>query len=88
MTIRLSDQLVLEKIAELSQNLGIYNNFPYLISSSLGSLESSLIKITSAYSSIANGGYKVKSRIIDVIYDNAGKTIYKGDEKEMFKLLF
>ena len=54
MTIRLSDQVGLEKIAELSKKLDIYDDFPFLISSSLGSLESSLMKITSAYSSIAN----------------------------------
>ena len=59
MTIRLSDQVGLEKIAELSKKLDIYDDFPFLISSSLGSLESSLLKITSAYSSIANGGFLI-----------------------------
>ena len=55
--------------------------FLFLISSSLGSLETTLLKITSAYSSIANGGYMIKPRLIDVIYDNAGKIIFKGDKR-------
>ena len=81
MTIRLTDQIGLEKVADLSKKLNIYDDFPFLISSSLGSLETTLLKITSAYSSIANGGYMIKPRLIDVIYDNAGKIIFKGDKR-------
>ncbi|MFL2678839.1 MAG: penicillin-binding protein 1A [Alphaproteobacteria bacterium] len=88
MTIRLSDQLGLEKIANLSKKLEIYEEFPPLISSSLGSLESSLINITSAYSAIANGGYRFEPRLIDVIYDNSGKIIYKGDNRSCENCLF
>ena len=73
MTIRLSDQVGLNKVSEISKKLGIYDKFPLLISSSLGSLESSLIKITAGYASIANGGYKVEPRMIDVIYDKKEK---------------
>ena len=51
MTVRLSDRIGLDKIAKISTDLGIYEKFPYVISSSLGSLESSLLKITSAYAS-------------------------------------
>ena len=80
MTIRLSDKIGLEKLSNLSKKLDIYENFPLLISSSLGSLESSLMKITSAYASIANGGYKVSSRLIDAIHDNRGRIIYNGDD--------
>ena len=88
MTIRLSDQVGLEKIAELSKNLDIYDDFPFLISSSLGSLESSLLKITSAYSSIANGGFLISPRLIDVIYDNYGKIIFKGDKRKCLNCSF
>ena len=45
----------------------------------MGSLESSLIKITSAYATLANGGKKVDPVIIDAIYDNNGNFLYKGD---------
>ena len=64
MTIRLADQLGLEKISDISKDLGIYEKFPLLISSSLGSLENTLLKITSAYASIANGGIKIEPRLL------------------------
>ena len=85
MTIRLSDQIGLEKVSKFSKKLGIYDEFPLLISSSLGSLESSLIKITAGYASIANGGYKVEPRMIDVIYDKKGKIIFNGDKRKCEK---
>jgi penicillin-binding protein 1A len=82
MTVRLSDQLGLDRIATISQGLGVYEKFPHLISSSLGSLESSLIKITSAYASIANGGIRVSPVIVDAIYDNSGNLLFKGDNRK------
>ena len=45
MTVRLSDQLGLDKISKVSLELGVYEKFPNLISSSLGSLESTLQKL-------------------------------------------
>ncbi len=82
MTIRLADELGLEKISKISTDLGIYDDFPLLISSSLGSLESSLLKITAAYSSIANGGIKVEPVMIDAIQDNNGKFIFKRETRK------
>ena len=87
MTVRLSDRLGLEKIAKISTELGVYEKFPYLISSSLGSLESSLLKITAAYSTMANGGKRVSPVIIDVIYDNDGNFLYKGDSRKCINCL-
>ena len=62
--------------------MGIYDDFPLLISSSLGSLESSLLKIT-AGASIANGGYRVDPRMIDVIYDKKGKLYSMGTQENV-----
>ncbi len=82
MTVRLSDQLGLEKIANLSKKLGVYEEFPSLISSSLGSLESTLQRITAAYATIANGGFKVKPNLIDVIYKSNGEVLFKADNRK------
>ena len=85
MTIRLSDLVGLDKVSQISKELGIYDDFPLLISSSLGSLESTLLKITAGYASIANGGYRVDPRMIDVIYDKKGKIIFNGDTRKCQK---
>ena len=46
------------------------------------------MKITSAYSSIANGGFMISPRLIDVTYDNSGKTIFKGDKRKCVNCSF
>ena len=41
-----------------------------------------LQKITAAYATIANGGYKVEANLIDVIYDSNGEVLYKADKRK------
>jgi penicillin-binding protein 1A len=47
---------VLNKVANFSKDLGIYENPDELLSISLGSAETTLLKLTSAYSAFVNGG--------------------------------
>ena len=81
MTVRLAKLVGLEKIGELSKDLDIYEKFPSFLSSPLGSVETSLLKISSAYASIANGGFKVEPSFIDKIQDRHGKILYKKDNR-------
>jgi penicillin-binding protein 1A len=79
MTVRLADDLGMTKIADLAQRLGIYDKMPHQLSMALGAGETSLLKMTTAYSIIANGGKKVDATLIDRIQDRFGKTIYRHD---------
>ena len=60
MTVRIAKNLGVNKILELSKKLEIYDEIPELLSISLGSVETSLINLTSAYATFVNGGKKVK----------------------------
>jgi len=81
MTVRISENLGLKKILKLSKQLEIYEEIPELLSVSLGSAETTLLNITSAYASFVNGGKKVKPILIDRIQDRRGKTIFNSDER-------
>ena len=50
MTVRIAQNLGVDKVAKFSRNLGIYENPDELLSISLGSAETTLLKLTSAYS--------------------------------------
>ena len=82
MTVRIAQSLGLKKILKLSKDLEIYDEIPELLSVSLGSAETSLLNITSAYSTFVNGGKKIKPILIDRIQDRRGKTIYNSDTRE------
>ncbi len=77
MTVRIAKVLGLEKILNLSKKLNIYDEIPELLSVSLGSAETTLLNLTSAYAPFVNGGIKIEPKLISRIQDRRGKTIYQ-----------
>ena len=82
MTVRIAQDLGLAKIINFSKNLGIYENPDELLSISLGSAETTLLKLTSAYSAFVNGGKLVEPILIDRIQDSEGKTIFNNEKRK------
>jgi len=80
MTVRIAQDLGIEKIINFSKDLGIYENPEELLSISLGSAETTLLKLTSAYSAFVNGGKLVYPILIDRIQDSEGKTIFNNNK--------
>ena len=85
MTVRIAQDLGLKKIINFSEKLGIYKNPNELLSISLGSAETTLLKLTSAYSSFINGGKLVKPILIDRIQDSEGETILNNENRKCNK---
>ena len=81
MTVRVSQDLGIDKIVKFSEKLNIYDNPDELMSVSLGSAETTLLKITSAYCSFVNGGKLVTPILIDRIQDSEGNTIFKNEKR-------
>ncbi|MDC3243459.1 PBP1A family penicillin-binding protein [Candidatus Pelagibacter sp.] len=82
MTVRIAQDLGPKKIVNFSKKLGIYENPSELLSISLGSAETTLLKLTSAYSSFVNGGKLVKPIMIDRIQDSEGVTIFNNEMRK------
>ncbi len=82
MTVRVAQDLGFEKISNISKNLGVYENVPELLSVSLGSNETTLIKLTSAYCTFINGGKKITPILINRIQDRRGKTIFNSEKRK------
>ena len=82
MTVRIAQDLGITKIINFSKNLGIYDSPEELLSISLGSAETTLLKLTSAYSVFINGGKLVAPILIDRIQDSEGKTIFNNDKRK------
>ena len=82
MTVRIAQDLGLKKIVNFTKQLGIYDDPSELLSISLGSAETTLLKLTSAYSSFVNGGKLVKPILIDRIQDSEGNTIFNNEKRK------
>tara|TARA_B100001057_G_scaffold4655_1_gene4174 strand:- start:249 stop:2615 length:2367 start_codon:yes stop_codon:yes gene_type:complete len=76
MTIRIAQYLGMDRITELAERTNIMSNMPPVLSMALGAGETSLIKLTSAYASFANGGKRVEASLVDRIQDRRGKNIF------------
>ncbi len=81
MTVRIAQNLGIDKLVNFSKELGIYENPEELLSISLGSAETTLLKLSSAYSAFVNGGKLVEPIIIDRIQDSEGNTIANNNKR-------
>ena len=82
MTVRIAQDLGLKKIVNFSKQLRIYEDPSKLLSISLGSAETTLLKLTSAYSSFVNGGKLIMPIMIDRIQDSEGNTIFNNEKRK------
>ncbi len=82
MTVRIAQNLGLKKIVNFSKDLGIYDDPNELLSISLGSAETTLLKLTSAYCSFVNSGKLIEPILIDRIQDSEGNTIYNSEKRK------
>lgn len=81
MTVRLAEVIGMPIIAEYADLFGIYDNLSPVLAMSLGAGETTVLRMTTAYSMLANGGKQIRPTLIDRIQNRYGKTIYKHDER-------
>lgn len=81
MTVRLADFLGMDLISKYSDHFNITNNMRPLLANSLGSAETTLLRMTAAYGMLVNGGKKITPTFIDRIQDRRGKTVFKHDAR-------
>ena len=82
MTVRIAQNLGTDKITSFSKALNIYKDPEPLLSISLGSGETNLLSLTSAYSSFVNGGKLIEPILIDRIQDSEGNTIINNENRK------
>ncbi len=84
MTVRLANQIGMRKITEISDRFKL-GSFPPLLATSLGAVETTLIKLVAAYASFVNAGRYNDPEIIEKIQDREGNVIFKRDERSCNK---
>jgi penicillin-binding protein 1A len=82
MTVRLANELGMNQVVKLPIRFGVYDKLPTLLANSLGSYETTLMRMVTGYSEFANGGKKISASLVDRIQDRDGKTIWRHDERK------
>lgn len=81
MTVRLAQDMGMPLVAEYAHRFGIYDNLMPVLSMSLGAGETTIMRMATAYSMLANGGRRIEPTFVDRVQDRYGKTIYRHDHR-------
>ncbi len=80
MTVRLAQDIGMDKIVDMSKRMGVNDHLAPYLSSSLGAADTRVINMVAAYAVIVNGGKKVPPYMIERIQDRKGRTIYRHEQ--------
>ena len=71
----------MEKVVEYATRFGIADEMKPFLSYALGAEETTLLRMTSAYGMLVNGGKKITPTFIDRIQDRRGETVFSYDKR-------
>jgi penicillin-binding protein 1A len=81
MTVRLANDMGMNLVAEYAERFGVYDKMMPVLAMSLGSGETTVMRMVSAFSIMANGGKHIVPSLIDRIQDRYGKTVFRHDQR-------
>ncbi|WP_442894707.1 penicillin-binding protein 1A [Bartonella sp. CB169] len=81
MTIRLAYDMGMPLVAEYAERFGIVDKLQPYLPMALGAAETTVLRMVTAYSVIANGGRSINPSLIDRVQDRYGTTIYRHDDR-------
>ena len=81
MTIRLAQTIGMDMIAETAERMKVVDYLPRVLSMSLGAGETTLLRLTTAYSMLVNGGHRINPTLIDRVQDREGHSVFRHDDR-------
>jgi penicillin-binding protein 1A len=81
MTVRLAQTVGIDKVADYAERLRVMDDIPRQLSMSIGAGETTLLRMTTAYAMIVNGGKEITPTLIDRIQDRNGRTVFRHDTR-------
>ncbi len=82
MTVRLAKTIGMTPIVDVARRFAVNSDMPKHLSMSLGAGETTLLRLTTAYAMLVNGGKSVTPALIDRVQDKVGKTIFRNDTRQ------
>ncbi len=81
-TVRIAQEVGVDKILTIAEKFNVFDKkMPEYLSFALGAGETTLLKLTTAYAMLANGGKRITPSMIDYVQDKHGNILYKVDNR-------
>jgi penicillin-binding protein 1A len=84
MTVRAASQTGMDKVVKMAAALGVSapgKAYPQVLAVALGAGDTTVLRLTNAYSILANNGKALTPTLIDYVQDRHGKAIYRADTR-------
>ena len=81
MTVRLAQTVGIDRVADVAERFGVVDTLPHQMSMAIGAGETTLLRLTTAYAMIVNGGRRIYPTMIDRIQDRHGLTVFRHDTR-------
>ncbi|MDP6708501.1 MAG: penicillin-binding protein 1A [Alphaproteobacteria bacterium] len=81
MTVRLAQEIGMDVIVDYARRFGIVDDMPAYLPMALGAGETTLLRLSTAYAMLVNGGKRIQPTLIDRIQDRRGQTIFRHDRR-------
>ena len=79
MTVRVAQAVGMDKVVKTATAFGLVDKMQPNLSGALGSEVTTVLRLTTGYAQLVNGGKKLTPVIVDRIQDRNGKTIFRTD---------
>jgi penicillin-binding protein 1A len=81
MTVRLAQGVGMTKISDLAVRMGVTPKMDRVLAMALGAGETTVFRMSGAYSTFVNGGKLVQPHLIEVVEDRNGEVIWRADRR-------
>lgn len=82
MTVRLAQDIGMERIIEVARRFGIERGLEPYLSNALGSNEVTPLALATAYAMLVNGGRRIEPYLVERIQDRHGRTTFRRDARQ------
>ncbi len=76
MTVHLAHAIGMKAVQDMAKRFGVVDNMPLQLAASLGARETTVMRLTSAYAMIINGGKKIQPMLIRQVHDRLGQIVF------------
>jgi len=80
-TVRLAQEIGIDKVAETARRFGVIPNMPRVLSMSLGAGETTVMRMAAGYATFVNGGRYVEPSLIDSVQDRFGHVVWRNEAR-------
>ena len=82
MTVRMAKHIGMDKVVATAKAFGVVDTMQPYLPMALGSGETTLLRMTMAYSMLCNGAKPIVPSLIDRVQDRNGRTVYRHDPRQ------